>query len=126
MKAATTKLLAKADRALAAAQSLLDHGDPEFAISRAYYAMYYAATGILHERGLAFRKHTAIHAAVAEHFTRTGALDPKYHRWILDAFDARITADYGVEADFTAQDAALRIDRAREFAAAVRKLLQAP
>jgi uncharacterized protein (UPF0332 family) len=119
VKATSTKLLAKAERALGAAQRLLD-ADPEFAISRAYYAMFYATTALLYERGLAFRKHAAVHAALAEHFTRAGGLDPKYHRWLLDASDARNSADYGVAVDFTPADAAAALDRAKEFVAAVR------
>jgi uncharacterized protein len=85
--------------------------------------MFYAATALLHERGLAFRKHTAVHAALAEHFTRTGALDPKYHRWLLDASEARNSADYEVDVDFTAKDAATAIERAREFVSAVQEAL---
>ena len=76
MKMKTTKLMAKAERA--------------------------SATAVLHERGLAFRKHTAVHAALAEHYTRTGVLDPKYHRWLLNASEARNSADYEVDVDFTA------------------------
>ena len=34
-----------------------------FAASRAYYAMFYAAEALLQSRGLAFSKHSAVHAA---------------------------------------------------------------
>jgi uncharacterized protein (UPF0332 family) len=117
--------MARAELALGSAQADLERGDSEFAISRAYYGMFYATVGLLHERGLAFRKHTAVHAALAEHFTRSGTLDPKYHRWLLDASRARNSADYDVEVDFNPEDAATSIERAREFVAAVQRLLLA-
>ncbi len=50
------RLLEKASRAVAAAEKLLDAGDTEFAVGRAYYAMFYVATALLDERGLQFRK----------------------------------------------------------------------
>jgi uncharacterized protein (UPF0332 family) len=37
------ELVAKAERSLAAAGRLLEDGDCDFAISRAYYAMFYMA-----------------------------------------------------------------------------------
>jgi uncharacterized protein (UPF0332 family) len=57
---------------------------------------------------------------------KTGVLDAKYHRWLLDAFDTRITADYGLDAEVNAGEALQVIERAREFVAAARCLLVAP
>ncbi len=42
MKPTTEKLLSKAERAISAAQALLDLPDSEAAVARAYYAMFYA------------------------------------------------------------------------------------
>lgn len=64
--------------------------------------MFYVAEALLAERDLEFKKHAAVHAAFGEHFAKTRSLDPKYHRWLLDAFDQRITADYRVGAELTA------------------------
>lgn len=43
MKQEIQKLLEKARRSLKAAQRLFQSGDYDFAISRAYYAMFYSA-----------------------------------------------------------------------------------
>ena len=40
-------LMERARRSLRSARNLLDDGDHDFAISRAYYAMFYAATAAL-------------------------------------------------------------------------------
>ena len=114
----TRKLLDKANRAVLAAESLLKGGHNDFSGSRAYYAMFYAAEALLVERGLQFRKHGSVHAAFGEHFAKTEMLDPKYHRWLLDAFDQRILGDYGVEGILTRDDVARMIEHAREFVSA--------
>lgn len=42
-------LIEKAQRSLRNARNLLDDGDCDFAIARAYYAIFYAATAALQE-----------------------------------------------------------------------------
>jgi uncharacterized protein (UPF0332 family) len=104
---------------LRAAEVLLREGDAESAVGRAYYAMLHAAQALLREQGLAYRKHSGVHAAFGENFAKTGILDPKYHRWMLAAFDARLKGDYDFEA--TIDEATVRtiFEQAREFVAAV-------
>ena len=115
MRDETRKFLDKAARAIRAAETLLREGEADFAAGRAYYAMFYIAEALLSERGLRFRKHGGVHGAFGEHFARTGELDPKFHRWLLDAFDRRLQADYGIEATVTADEAQATIDQARQF-----------
>jgi uncharacterized protein (UPF0332 family) len=117
------RLLEKADRAIAAAERLAD-GFPEFAAGRAYYAMFYVAQALLVTRGLRFARHGGVHAAFGEHFVKTGELDPRYHRWLLDAFDRRVTADYGVEASVGPEEATRMIEQAREFLEAGRRYVE--
>jgi uncharacterized protein (UPF0332 family) len=109
------KFLEKASRAIRAADTLLREGDVDFAAARAYYAMFYVARALLEEQGLRPRKHGGVHAAFGERFARTNVLDPKFHRWLLDAFDRRTQADYGVEAIVTSEEVTRMIEQAREF-----------
>ena len=115
MKQATGQLLHKAERAIKAAETLLDQGDADFAVGRAYYAMFYVAEALLNERGLGFSKHSAVHAAFGEQFAKTGQLDPKFHRWLLDAFDKRLEGDYGTEIKVLPEDVTALVAQAREF-----------
>ena len=124
MKEATGKLLEKATRALEVAERLGKSGDAEFSVGRAYYAMFYVAEALLNERGLRFRKHGGVHGAFAEHFVKTGLLDGKYHRWLLEAFSKRITGDYGIDAELTSEDATLLIGQARKFLEAAKHILE--
>ena len=115
MKPESRRLLDKAARAIRAAETLLREGDADFAAGRAYYAMFYAAEALLFERGLQFRKHGAVHGAFGEHLVRSGILDSRFHRWLLDAFDVRIQGDYGVDAVVTLEEARAMIDQARDL-----------
>lgn len=124
MKKTTAKLLEKAARSLKVAERLTKSGDAEFAVGRAYYAMFYAAQALPNEKELRFRKHAGVHSAFAEQFVKSGLLDKKYHRWLLAAFSKRITGDYGIEAELTSEDANLLIAQAREFLGAAKTILE--
>lgn len=85
------------------------------AACRAYYAMFYAAAALLSDKDVRFRRHGGVHGAFGEHFIKTGLLDPKFHCWLLDAFDKRNQGDYGIEILVTSADVEQMIEQAREF-----------
>jgi uncharacterized protein (UPF0332 family) len=93
VKDEAVRLLAKAERSINAAKVLLQANEPDFAAGRVYYAMFYTAEALLVSIDQRFRKHSAVHAAFGERFSKPGTLDPKFHRWLLDAFDRRIVSD---------------------------------
>ena len=125
MKEGTRQLLDKAARAIRAADTLLEDDNLDFAAGRAYYAMFYVAEALLHERDLRSKKHGGVHALFGEQFAKTGILDPKFHRWLIDAFDTRLIGDYGFTAVISKDDVTSMIDQAREFLGAAGKLLDA-
>ena len=123
MKDTTQRFLAKAERAITAAQRALAGGDTEAAAGRAYYAIFYVAEALLNEQGLRFKKHGGVHGAFGEHFAKPGVLDPKYHQWLLAAFEKRITADYGIEETIESDEVREMIAHAKDFLAAACKHL---
>jgi uncharacterized protein (UPF0332 family) len=123
MKDETRKPLAKADQALRAASILRDAGDGESAVGRAYYAMFHTPQALLREKDLRFRKHGSVHAAYGEHFAKTGILDPKFHRWLIAAFNARIKTEYDIEPAIDHESASRIIEQAREFLKVAREYL---
>jgi len=125
VKEGTRQLLDKAARAIRAADTLLEDDNLDFAAGRAYYAMFYVAEALLHERDLRSKKHGGVHALFGEQFAKTGILDPKFHRWLIDAFDTRLIGDYGFTAVISKDDVTSMIDQAREFLGAAGKLLDA-
>jgi len=124
MKEETRKLLEKAERSVSAAEALLREGNTDFAAGRAYYAMFYVVSALLVERGYAFRKHSAVHSAFGREFVQTGIFDARFHRWLLDAFDKRLQADYGVDIVLASEDVQRMIDQAREFMWEARRYLE--
>lgn len=113
MKTEREHLLHQAERSIGAAEALLNNGDADFAVSRAYYAMFYAATAMLLGLDLKFSKHTGVHGAFGERFGRTGHVEPKYHRWLIDAFGKRSQGDYGFNVTLTEDDAGRSLPKPR-------------
>lgn len=124
MKEGTRDLLGKAERAIEAASVLLDSVGAEFAAGRAYYAMFYVAEALLHERDQRFSKHSAVHAAYGKELAKTGLLDPKFHRWLINAFDARLQDDYDAQSLVSGERVEEMLDQARVFLEAAREFLQ--
>ena len=125
MSVEAAKFLDKAARSIPASHVLLASGDVDFAAAQAYYAMFYTAGALLAARGVRFSKHAGVHAAFDEHFVKTRVLHPVYHRWLLDAFDKRIEADYGIEVTFAAQEIEEMLRKAEEFLRGARQYLEA-
>ena len=116
-------LLAKARRNVNAAQRLLNDGDTDIAASRTYYAMYYVAIALLAAEGQAYSKHSAVIGAYGKTFARTGRMDARFHRALIDAFEERSDADYAVSPQFVLERLQAAIDTAREFIEAAQKHL---
>jgi uncharacterized protein (UPF0332 family) len=115
VKQESSAFLRKAERALRAAEILLQAGDAESAAGRAYYAMLHAAQALLRQSGFRYCKHSGVHSSFGEHFAKTGVFDPKYHRWILAAFNDRLKGDYDIDVDIDSETAAILIEQAREL-----------
>src|SRR3989338_4486603 len=116
MKEETKAFLDKASRAIQAAEKTFKEANLDFAAGRLYYAMFYTARALLLEKGLRrFTKHKAVHSAFGQHFSKTNVLDPKFHRWLIDAFDKRILGDYEAFSELTSEDIDEMAVQAREF-----------
>ena len=119
----TRKLLDRALDAIEAAEGLMGMNKMEIAAGRAYYAMFYVAEALLEAKGLEFSQHGQVIGAYGVHFAKTKELDPKFHRWLVDAFDIRVMGDYDVEESISAQIVVALINQAREFLGAARDYL---
>jgi len=123
MKPEAQLLLEKARESLAAARLLAKEGYHDFAASRAYYAMFYATEALLLERGFAYSSHSAVIGAFGREFTKSSALDPKFHRYLIDGQDLRNAGDYDVGSPVTARQANEVLAWADEFIVAAERSL---
>ncbi len=109
------ELLEKAKESLEAARLLLAGGFPGFATSRAYYSMFYVAQAFLEGEGLAFSKHSAVIAAFGKHLVKSGKVPAEFHRYLLDALEARHEGDYAPISSITEEVAGEQVERAEKF-----------
>ena len=124
MKPEQAALLRKARKSLRGAQVLAyQECLYDFAVSRAYYVMFYVAEALLLGEGLAFSKHSAVIAAFGERFAKTGRVPSEFHRYLLDGADRRNTGDYGLGPELSKTDADEQITRAERFLELAEQLL---
>ncbi len=110
-------LLDKAQRSLEAAQSLIEQKFFDFAVSRAYYAMFYVAEALLDREGLSFSKHAAVISAFGQYLARPGKVPTELHRQLIDAQAQRTRADYDPNPDLSQVDAETLVSQAQQFLA---------
>ncbi|HBB32264.1 MAG TPA: DNA-binding protein [Cyanobacteria bacterium UBA8803] len=109
------RLLDKADRTLQAAQVLSTQGFFDSAASRAYYVMFYIATAFLESEKLSYSRHSAVIAAFGQNFARSGRVPAQFHRYLIDAQNIRLEADYNADIEITQTEALQTIYRAEEM-----------
>ena len=107
--------LERAEQAVTAAQKLLLDGYCDFAASRAYYAVFYAASALLLQEGLEFRKHSGVIATIHQRFVKTGRMEKEFGKNLNWLFESRSIGDYGVTAHVPAADAEQAISTAMSF-----------
>lgn len=121
MKEYTSKLFDKSLDAIESAEALLNIDKIEFAVGRAYYI---AEALLYNEHDLKLNQHGQVIAAYGLHFAKTKELNPKYHRWLIEGFERRISGDYGVDTGIEEDLAADMINQARDFLLDARKYLE--
>ncbi len=63
---------------------------------------------------LSFSKHSAVIAAFGREFIKTGKITPEFHRYLIEAQEARLTADY--DTMMISQGVAIQaLERAKKF-----------
>ncbi|HYZ98884.1 MAG TPA: HEPN domain-containing protein [Acidimicrobiales bacterium] len=110
--------LDRARRDLDNARLLVEAGGNDAAVSRAYYAAFYAAKAALNCLGHDPSTHGGVHSAFGRYVLKEGGGSPTAGRALNRLFDRRTRADY-TTASLTEADARDAIDRARVVVDAV-------
>ncbi len=87
-------LIERAKKYLKSEQLLLEAGDYESCVSRAYYAMFFVAEAALLSKGQSFSSHKGVISGFGEHFIKTGILPKRLGRDLNRAFGKRQLGDY--------------------------------
>ncbi len=87
-------LLNDAHESLEAARVILENGFYRDAISRAYYAMFYAASALLRAKGVVTKSHRGVIAKFGLEFVNTGIVEKYYAKALSLAETSKERADY--------------------------------
>ena len=117
--------LQRAEDSIQAGKELASKGYYDFVASRAYYAVFYAATALLLSEELEFSKHSGVIASIHQRFVKTGKLDTKHGKDLNWLFELRGIGDYGATIHVSQEDADKAIEAAKRFLKATMLLIQA-
>ena len=118
------KLISRASKNIKSAELLWREEDFESAVSRAYYAMFYAAEAVLWTQNLRFSSHKGVISNFGKHFIKTGIFNAQLGSHLRSAFDRRLAGDYMYDMSTTESEARETLEWAREFVGEVIKYLE--
>ncbi len=118
MNARAADLWERAKKALAVAKAVSTL-DPDSAASRAYYAAFYAVSARFVIDGKAFRKHSAVEAAVHRDLVKAGIWPTELGQGYSHLSETRSIGDYGELEHVSEESAAEAIQIAGEILSAI-------
>lgn len=124
MKKEIQKLLEKSKEAQVVSEKLLNDHYFSDAASKAYYSMFYSAKALLRSKEIEVNKHSAVESKLGECFSKTGEIDPKFHRMLINARKVREQADYAIGEDIIESVATEKVKEAKSFYEMAEKVLE--
>ncbi len=103
------------DALLKRAENLHARGYHGFAISSAYYSMFYCARALLLSKGITPKSHAGVHAQLGKELVKTGEMPARLFTDYSKALNMRHTADYDVFVEYTEKEAEGVLKAAHEF-----------
>lgn len=116
--------LAKSGEKLRVAQGLLQRGEYEDAVSRAYYSVFHAAQAVLLTEGLSASTHQGLVNLFGLHMVKTGKFANKFGKYLSNLKDDRENSDYEIFSGVDPETAKLAVKEAEEFLAAAEQYLK--
>ena len=115
--------LRKSQHAIKVSEDLLGKGYSSDAMSKIYYALFYASQALLKSASINVIKHSAVESAIGFHFVKTGKMDVKYHRILIDARKLREVADYDLHETILRTQTLDKIAETKMFLKVVKKMI---
>ena len=115
-----------ADESHEVAKALIEIRHPRFSAAQSYYTFFYLTQALLLSKGLTFSSHSSVIAAYGKEFAKTGLLEPRFHRYLIEARKRRQIGHYGDEGEeVTEQQALESFQWAEEFLQTVKNYFEA-
>ena len=119
------KFLEKAERAQRASSLAMTYHDLESAASIAYYGLFYTAQALLRDREITYRRsHSAVIKMFGMEFAKSKLLDPKFHRYLIEARKREVIADYRLDKKVDEDEVRETLEWAKEFIKAAETYLK--
>jgi uncharacterized protein (UPF0332 family) len=112
----------KSADSLAAADDELKAGRLSFSVNRIYYACFYAASAVLLQQGLKFKKHSGVRAAFHKHIVKPELISRENGQLYDELFEARQRGDYIELVQFEKDQVKIWLEQARQFVEAMKTL----
>ena len=114
-----------ADESQKASEALCEKEFYGFSAAQSYYTIFYLAEALLLSKKLTFSSHSAVIAAYGKEFAKTGILDKKFHRYMIDAQERREVGHYGAQyEEISKEQAQESLQWAQEFKEVVKRYLK--
>lgn len=119
-----TSLIERARKYLKSSKTLLEEGDYESSVSRAYYAMFYSAEATLLTKNLSFSSHKGVISAFGEHFVKTDIFLRDMGRELNRAFEKRQLGDYEYTFVISEEEAKKILEKGKDFVEKITQYLK--
>jgi len=114
----------RAEKTFSSAELLLREADYEGCVSRAYYAMFYAAEALLLTKNLKFSSHKGVISQFGEHFIKTEVFKAELGRNFQKTFQRRLIGDYSYSPEIDRKEAVDIIDWTKDFLREISEYLE--
>ena len=105
-------------------KSNLENKNFSQSINRSYYSMFHAVRALLALESYDSKKHSGIISYFAQHFIKTGIIEPEYSKMLTGAFKIRNACDYDDFYIAAYQDAKMQYENAGKFITGIEKYLE--
>jgi len=123
LKLEIQKYIQRSEDAIDTVKLLIKYKKYSDAVSKAYYAMFYAACAILRTKTLDTSKHSGVISQFGLHFAKTGIIDKTNHRRFIKAFNDRDVADYRIMKEVIDKVAIQKLKDAEKFITDIKAFL---
>jgi uncharacterized protein (UPF0332 family) len=118
------KELARANKTLQAARTLLENQLYEDCVSRSYYAVLHAAKAALIKVGIEAESHQAVRRMFGQHLVKTEQIEKRFAEILTAQQEDREIGDYDIYLDIEQDRASKRVLDAEKFIQRIEKYLQ--
>jgi len=115
----------KAEESLFSEQREFDAGSFAFELNRVYYAAFYAASALLLDHQISFKKHSAVRSSFHREFIKSNLIEIEWGKFYDRLFEDRQESDYVALIEFDKEYVEEQLSKCRQFHNVLKPLISA-